>query len=665
MPANEIETLTARLKADLAEFERGMRGATMAADRAARSIQQRFDRLGQQLQTVGRRLSVALTAPITAASALAARAYDEQVQAERQLAVAIQSTGGDAEATLAVYKEYAAALQRITTVGDEATLANLQVAKSMGLTDRQAARAAKNAIALSAAFNINERAAIRYTAGLEQGDTTMLNRYIPTLRLLEDETARAAEAQRILGDAFQVAVVQAQVGLGPWKQLRNAVGDLSEGFGELVLAGVNPFIVKAKALVERFQQLEPQTRKSILTWGAFAAAVGPATLAVGLLARAVGFAATGLVAFVRIVGVSLIFTLRRLLPVLLTAGTAVAIVAAVSEDARKKMLGLWDQLQKLMSGTNLTKGFEELVQALTGTSINVSDVATRIDELIGKLTNLGQGGKAAAGGMNELEAAVRTVREELEKEGDAIRESVMTPLERYEATHDRLASLLRQGAIDHETYIRALRAARVELRGTEEQGKKTGSVMRDLGATFSSAFENAVVAGNDLRSVLQGLWQDLMRIFTRKMISEPLFGALFGDDDNGGLLGGLFGSAHGNAFTGPIVPFARGGALVSGPTAFPMAAGVGVAGERGPEAIFPIVRTRGGDLGVRATGGGMDLNVRVENNTSATASARRAPNGDLLIMLDQANEVLFNRSGSRSSRALRDGFGLRRATVTR
>ncbi|WP_122498940.1 phage tail tape measure protein [Pseudomonas viridiflava] len=67
--------------------------------------------------------------------------------------------------------------------------------------------------------------------------------------------------------------------------------------------------------------------------------------------------------------------------------------------------------------------------------------------------------------------------------------------------------------------------------------------------------------------------------------------------------------AKGGAWSGGVQMFANGGAftnsIVSKPTAFGIAGGgVGVMGEAGDEAIMPLTRTAGGQLGVRALGGG-------------------------------------------------------------
>ena len=51
------------------------------------------------------------------------------------------------------------------------------------------------------------------------------------------------------------------------------------------------------------------------------------------------------------------------------------------------------------------------------------------------------------------------------------------------------------------------------------------------------------------------------------------------------------------------MPFAQGGVIAS-PVAFPLAGNrIGLAGERGPEAILPLARGSDGRLGVRAEAG--------------------------------------------------------------
>ena len=73
--------------------------------------------------------------------------------------------------------------------------------------------------------------------------------------------------------------------------------------------------------------------------------------------------------------------------------------------------------------------------------------------------------------------------------------------------------------------------------------EKTKTLADDLGLTFSSAFENAIVGGGKLSDVLKGLGEDILRITVRKSITEPLGGFFTG------LLGNLF-SFDGGGYTG-------------------------------------------------------------------------------------------------------------------
>lgn len=91
-----------------------------------------------------------------------------------------------------------------------------------------------------------------------------------------------------------------------------------------------------------------------------------------------------------------------------------------------------------------------------------------------------------------------------------------------------------------------------------------------------------------------------------------------------------FPQALGGAWSNGVQMFANGGAftnsIVSTPTAFGMAGGkLGVMGESGDEAVMPLTRTSGGQLGVRAVGG-----------ASGTAISLSAPIS--LVMADRSNE---------------------------
>lgn len=153
------------------------------------------------------------------------------------------------------------------------------------------------------------------------------------------------------------------------------------------------------------------------------------------------------------------------------------------------------------------------------------------------------------------------------------------------------------------------------LQKIEQSSQKTKSISQELGATFKSAFEDAVVGGEGFGDVLKGLEQDIIRLAARKTILDPLLQAFdnllesFSSGSGGGggnfitdFFSGLFENAKGGVYNSPSLSAYSGGVYTS-PKMFAFANG-GIFAEAGPEAIMPLSRGKDGKLGVQATGGG-------------------------------------------------------------
>jgi lambda family phage tail tape measure protein len=86
-------------------------------------------------------------------------------------------------------------------------------------------------------------------------------------------------------------------------------------------------------------------------------------------------------------------------------------------------------------------------------------------------------------------------------------------------------------------------------------------------------------------------------------------------------------NAAGGVFSGPgISSFSN--SVVDRPTIFPFAKGIGLMGEAGAEAIMPLTRI-GGKLGVRADGGGNNINFGDVNITLPQDPNGNDPTGDI------------------------------------
>lgn len=209
-------------------------------------------------------------------------------------------------------------------------------------------------------------------------------------------------------------------------------------------------------------------------------------------------------------------------------------------------------------------------------------------------------------------------RERAQRELDRLIQQNEDAYERYQRRLENLSRLVVQSErfgmeVPAATIAREAQAALDDLIKTEERlndtTRITKSIANDLGLSFSSAFEDAIVKGRKFSEVLNGLAADIARIIVRRSITEPFSQIVTGLVSSLDL-GALF-NAKGNVFNaGHVQPFARGG-IVSQPTVFPMANGIGLMGEAGPEAIMPLRRLPSGRLGVEARGAAPSIGVSV------------------------------------------------------
>jgi len=279
--AFSVGSLSASVTADQSGFNAAMNDVRKKGTSVASQVSKKFNEVGDSFISAGKSLTTKLTLPLAALAGASVKAFDTQIKAEMRLAAALRAGGEEVQNNLASFKEFATNLQEITTVGDESTLGMLQVAKSMGLTNEQAKRAAKNSIALSKSMGMSEKSAIRYTAALESGESTMLARYIPALRQIDDKSKRAAKAQELLAKMFSAATTEAEVGLGPLTQMWNTLGDFSEQIGEIVLKRMQPFIDAIGKTVDWLKSLDSGTNEIIVSVGILAGAIGPLLIGMG------------------------------------------------------------------------------------------------------------------------------------------------------------------------------------------------------------------------------------------------------------------------------------------------------------------------------------------------------------------------------------------------
>lgn len=126
-------------------------------------------------------------------------------------------------------------------------------------------------------------------------------------------------------------------------------------------------------------------------------------------------------------------------------------------------------------------------------------------------------------------------------------------LEDVRAFHKAYLEAIDAGIDAEERAMRAAAGFTEDGKAVAENTKEATTLARDLGLTFSSAFENALRPGAKLRDLIKGLGTDLSRLGVRKFFTEPMIEAfetfiktnLGGGGKGGSSLLSMFSSASG------------------------------------------------------------------------------------------------------------------------
>lgn len=594
---------------------------------------------GKDVTSFGKTISTRISAPLTLAAGVSVKAFDTQIQAEKRLEAALRSAGEFSNQALQDFKNFAIGLQGVTTVGDESTLKMLQLAKSMGLSNEQAKRATQNSIALAKAMGINEQSAIRYTAALEQGDSTMLNRYLPTLRQIEDDTERAAKAQELLTQMFSAATSEAEVGLGPLKQLQNSFGDLTEEIGGLIMEHIKPFIASLKSLVTRFQGASEQTKLFVSQIVLIGTIAGPAIVALGVALSSLGVIIGALTS-----------------PIALAIGAIAALTASftyvvVNYEALKERftdISWWkntlinmmqffltnNPFSLIIKGINQVLEFagrEGIGNPFEGMSEGLEQFKGETKTFENDIVPIGQIVTTAANKVKDALIGVsQTAKQSAKEVSDAYKDEAksipqLKPLVVATETDGELIDLdLDALGTELNEFVASIPSAE-EIKAPFISASQAVTLLSGITDTFTSSFgqgmSNVILQGEKFADTLRNIGKLLASAVIQKAISIFLTGGLGGDGFFGSG-GGIFGKLIGGLFK------ARGGPVFSNQPY--------VVGERGPELFMPnasgsiVPNNQLMGTGVQ-TAGTSNINLGGEFRINGT---------DLVLTLEEANYKL-------------------------
>lgn len=242
--------------------------------------------------------------------------------------------------------------------------------------------------------------------------------------------------------------------------------------------------------------------------------------------------------------------------------------------------------------------------------------------------------------QTQLEQDAKRSKEQLAEAGKRVFEETRTPAEKLNMELARLNDLLGQGAIDWDTYSRAVFQAQDDF---DEIGKKGADTMSDLksaiegwGRQATDTFVEFAFTGKaTFKDLVNSILQDIARMMIQKTIMAPLMSSI----------GGMFGFANGGIMSDagpmPLKTYANGG-IANSPQ-------VAVFGEgRMPEAYVPLPDGRTIPVTMQGNAAGntsVVVNVNVESGKTEVEENQGQELGRLIAGAVKAELINQKRPG--------------------
>lgn len=309
-----------------------------------------------------------------------------------------------------------------------------------------------------------------------------------------------------------------------------------------------------------------------------------------------------------------------------------------------------DIIRHAMRGMRLT--YQSVIFTISDLTAKLSLVLFDLGEDIAKTFSMIPGvsleaekgilkvGLAARKMANESKTGVKSLLKEMEKFGTTA--SKIAKIQ-HSATQRQLAKAIKDqssaGIILNDVIDDKEKKTKKATKADKEAQKQA----QELGTTFTSAFEKAIEGGEKFSDVLSSLAKDIEKMLFKKVVSDPLSSAI-GDFTSQAFGGGS--SDFISDIFGSLPSFDTGTSFVSQD----MTANIHK-GERILTADENRMFSRG------AMGAANAVNVVINNNagTQVTTTSQQTGDGTQLnVMIDQAVADNMNKSGSRTSQAMRN-----------
>ena len=269
--AKKIAELLIKIGADTYGFEK------MSGD-----VKKQLDSLQKDLQGFGKKMSLYFTAPMTAVAGASVKAADVQLKNEKRLLTALR---GREDVQKRLIKQ-AGELQSRSLFGDEEIIGQQAYLAALGLTEQQINDTIEASAQLASATGMTLDSAVKNLGKTYGGLVGELGESISKMKELTVEQMKNGEAVKFVLENFKgYAETAAETELGPLQELKNAIGDVGEEIGKVLMPYIQAAATALKGFAKWFEKLPSWVKTTTVAVGALAAAIGPATLGLSAMLK--------------------------------------------------------------------------------------------------------------------------------------------------------------------------------------------------------------------------------------------------------------------------------------------------------------------------------------------------------------------------------------------
>lgn len=285
----------------------------------AQQVEKGLGSLEKKLTSVGKSLSLKLTAPLAALGGVSLHLADVQAKAEAKVQQALKVTNRAVGYNFRQLADYASKLQGKTIFGDETILdkSTARLLAFTNITGENFKRTQALALDLATALEMDLGAAslqlgkalsdpATKLSSLSRAGITFSKEQTKVIKKLA-ETGDIAKAKAMILNELErkfggQAEAAARTGLGAVQQLKNAWGDFLEQIGAAIMPFATKVVGALSTVVQMLQSMSPAMMQTIVVVAGLVAAVGPLSLGIGAVIKVLPMLVAGFTALLSPVG---------------------------------------------------------------------------------------------------------------------------------------------------------------------------------------------------------------------------------------------------------------------------------------------------------------------------------------------------------------------------